>query len=128
MALRAQRDSPLRAEAIGIDGFGIRWAAFAIAAAAAGLAGALFAYGKGSVFPSFLGIPRSVDALVMVLLGGVQTVVGPLLGAVAYAGLQEQLVRISDLWRLVLGLAILAMVILFPGGLAGALPARKARP
>lgn len=128
MALRAQRDSPLRAEAIGIDGFGIRWAAFAIAAAAAGLAGALFAYGKGSVFPSILGIPRSVDALVMVLLGGVQTVVGPLLGAVAYAGLQEQLVRISDLWRLVLGLAILAMVILFPGGLAGALPARKARP
>ncbi|MBO1080346.1 ABC transporter permease [Roseomonas haemaphysalidis] len=125
MALRAQRDSPLRAEAIGIDTFQVRWAAFALAAAAAGLAGALFAYGKGSVFPSFLGIPRSVDALVMVLLGGVQTVVGPVLGAVAYVGLQEQLVRISDLWRLVLGLAILAMVILFPGGLAGALRSRR---
>jgi branched-chain amino acid transport system permease protein len=125
MALRAQRDSPLRAEAIGIDTFRVRWAAFALAAAAAGLAGALFAYGKGSVFPSFLGIPRSVDALVMVLLGGVQTVIGPLLGAVAYSGLQEQLVRVSDLWRLVLGSAILAMVILFPGGLAGALRSRR---
>lgn len=125
LALRAQRDSPLRAEAIGIDTVRTRWAAFALAAAAAGLAGALFAYGKGSVFPSFLGIPRSVDALVMVLLGGVQTVIGPLLGAVAYSGLQEQLARISDLWRLVLGLAILAMVILFPGGLAGALRGRR---
>lgn len=125
MALRAQRDSPLRAEAIGIDTLRVRWVGFAIAAAAAGMAGALFAYGKGSVFPSFLGIPRSVDALVMVLLGGVQTVLGPLLGAVAYSGLQEQLVRISDLWRLVLGLAILALVLFFPGGLAGALRRRE---
>jgi branched-chain amino acid transport system permease protein len=125
MALRAQRDSPLRAEAIGIDTLRVRWVGFVIAAAAAGMAGALFAYGKGSVFPSFLGIPRSVDALVMVLLGGVQTVLGPLLGAVAYSGLQEQLVRISDLWRLVLGLAILALVLFFPGGLAGALRSRE---
>jgi branched-chain amino acid transport system permease protein len=125
MALRAQRDSSLRAEAIGIDTLRVRWVGFAIAAAAAGMAGALFAYGKGSVFPSFLGIPRSVDALVMVLLGGVQTVLGPLLGAVAYSGLQEQLVRISDLWRLVLGLAILALVLFFPGGLAGALRSRE---
>ncbi|MBC9205820.1 ABC transporter permease [Roseomonas aerophila] len=125
MALRAQRDSPLRAEAIGIDTLRVRWVGFAIAAAAAGMAGALFAYGKGSVFPSFLGIPRSVDALVMVLLGGVQTVLGPLLGAVAYSGLQEQLVRISDLWRLVLGVAILALVLFFPGGLAGALRRRE---
>jgi branched-chain amino acid transport system permease protein len=125
MALRAQRDSPLRAEAIGIDTLRVRWVGFVIAASAAGMAGALFAYGKGSVFPSFLGIPRSVDALVMVLLGGVQTVLGPLLGAVAYSGLQEQLVRISDLWRLVLGLAILALVLFFPGGLAGALRSRE---
>src|SRR3712207_8936492 len=47
------------------------WLAFTIAAAAAGLAGGLFAYAKGSVFPTYLGIPRSVDALLMVLLGGV---------------------------------------------------------
>jgi branched-chain amino acid transport system permease protein len=44
---------------------------------------------------------------------------------VAYSGLQEQLVRISDLWRLVLGLAILALVLFFPGGLAGALRSRE---
>jgi len=121
MALRAQRDSPLRAESIGIDGFRTRWMAFALAAAAAGIAGSLFAYGKGSVFPSALDIPRSVDALLMVLLGGVQTLSGPVVGAIAYAGLQEQLARVTDLWRLSLGLVILALVLFFPRGLAGAL-------
>jgi len=121
MALRAQRDSALRAEAIGIDAFRIRWLAFAFAAAMAGVAGALFAYGKGSVFPSVLDIPRSVDALLMVLLGGVQTLNGPIIGAVAYAGLQEQLARVTDYWRLLLGLVILALVLFFPRGLAGAL-------
>ncbi|HWX49909.1 MAG TPA: ABC transporter permease [Roseomonas sp.] len=120
MALRAQRDSALRAEAIGIDAFRIRWLAFAFAAAMAGIAGALFAYGKGSVFPSVLDIPRSVDALLMVLLGGVQTLSGPIIGAIAYAGLQEQLARVTDYWRLLLGLVILALVLFFPRGLAGA--------
>ncbi len=119
-ALRAGRDSPLRAEAIGIDTFRTRWFAFAIAAGFAGVAGAIFAYGKGSVFPSMLGIPRSVDALLMVLLGGVQTLAGPIVGAVALTGLQEQLVRFTDHWRAVLGATIIALVIFFPQGLAGA--------
>src|ERR1700744_5998585 len=70
-ALRATRDSPLRSEAIGIDGKRIQWTAFVIAGTVAGIAGALFAYLKGSVFPDNLGISLSVDALVMVLLGGV---------------------------------------------------------
>jgi branched-chain amino acid transport system permease protein len=119
-ALRAQRDSALRAEAIGIDAFRIRWLAFGLAAAAAGIAGGLFAYGKGSVFPTYMGIPRSVDALLMVLLGGVQTLSGPIIGALAFTGLQEQLVRLTDLWRLVLGSVIVALVLFFPQGLAGA--------
>jgi branched-chain amino acid transport system permease protein len=119
-ALRAQRDSALRAEAIGIDTVRVRWLAFALAAAMAGIAGGLFAYGKGSVFPTVMAIPRSVDALLMVLLGGVQTLSGPILGALAYAGLQEQLVRVTEYWRLALGLVILALVLFFPQGLAGA--------
>jgi branched-chain amino acid transport system permease protein len=119
-ALRAQRDSSLRAEAIGIDAFRIRWLGFALAAAAAGIAGGLFAYGKGSVFPTYMSIPRSVDALLMVLLGGVQTLSGPIIGALAFTGLQEQLVRLTDMWRLVLGSVIVALVLFFPQGLAGA--------
>ncbi|WP_043339698.1 ABC transporter permease [Belnapia moabensis] len=123
-ALRAQRDSALRAEAIGIDAFRIRWLGFALAAAAAGIAGGLFAYGKGSVFPTYMGIPRSVDALLMVLLGGVQTLSGPIIGALAFTGLQEQLVRLTDLWRLILGAVIVLLVLFFPQGLAGATRAR----
>nr|WP_149535418.1 ABC transporter permease [Siccirubricoccus phaeus] len=119
-ALRAQRDSALRAEAIGIDAFRIRWWGFTLAAVAAGVAGGLFAYGKGSVFPTYLAIPRSVDALLMVLLGGVQTLTGPIIGAIAYTGLQEQLMRLLEYWRLVLGAVIILLVLFFPQGLAGA--------
>ena len=127
-ALRAQRDNPLRAEALGIAGARVRWLAFALAAAMAGVAGGLFAYAKGSVFPTFLAIPRSVDALLMVLLGGVGTPSGPVAGALAYAGLQEELARLTDYWRLLLGLAIIALVLFFPQGLAGAARAwREAR-
>lgn len=118
-ALRAGRDSPLRAEAIGIDVMRVQWAAFAIAAFAAGIAGALFAFSKGSVFPTYLAIPRSVDALLMVLLGGVQTVSGPVVGAFAYIGLSEQLVKLTPYWRFALGLAIVLLVSLFPRGLVG---------
>jgi branched-chain amino acid transport system permease protein len=118
-ALRAGRDSPLRAEAIGIDVMRVQWAAFALAAAFAGLAGGLFAFSKGSVFPTYVSIGRSVDALMMVLLGGVQTLSGPIVGAIVYAGLHEQITRFTELWRLVLGAVIIGLVLAFPQGIAG---------
>jgi branched-chain amino acid transport system permease protein len=118
-ALRAGRDSALRAEATGLNVQRLQWAGFAIAAVAAGLAGGLFAFFKGSVFPTYMSIPKSVDALLMVLLGGVQTMSGPIAGAFAFAGLEEQLVRFTAYWRFVLGLVIVLLVILFPKGLVG---------
>jgi hypothetical protein len=60
--------------------------AFALAGGFAGLAGGLYAFSKGSISPETLGIPRSVDALVMVLLGGLNALAGPLLGAAASPG------------------------------------------
>ncbi|CAM5761512.1 ABC transporter permease [Bosea minatitlanensis] len=125
--LRAARDNALRAEAIGIDTMRVQWAAFAIAALAAGVAGGLFAFFKGSVFPTYLAIPRSVDALLMVLLGGVQTVSGPIVGAFAYAGLSEQLAKLTLYWRFALGLAIVLLVMLFPRGLVGGFLAWRER-
>ena len=119
-ALRASRDSAMRAEAIGLDTQRIRLAAFVVAGAAAGLAGAVFTYMKGSVFPGFVSIPHSVDALVMVLLGGVQTMAGPIVGALAYTGLYDGLLRLTALWRLVLGGVIVLLVLAFPEGIAGA--------
>jgi branched-chain amino acid transport system permease protein len=66
-----------------------------------------------------MAIPRSVDALLMVLLGGVQTVMGPVVGALAYTGLHEQLLRVTQFWRAALGAIIIGLVLFFPRGLAG---------
>ena len=119
-ALRAGRDSTLRAEATGINVRATRWAAFALAGAFAGLAGGIYAFSKGSISPETLAIPRSIDALVMVLLGGLNAFAGPLLGAAAFIGLQDSLARATEYWRAGLGVAILLLVLVFPMGIGGA--------
>ena len=118
-ALRAGRDSPLRADAIGIDVKTLQWAAFVVAAVFAGLAGALYAYSKGSISPDTIGVGRSVDGLVMVLLGGLQTLAGPIVGAVTFTWLQDAVARNTDYWRALLGAIILLLVLAFPQGIAG---------
>ena len=125
--LRAGRDSPLRAEAIGIDVRGFQWAAFVLAGTLAGLAGAVFAFSKGSISPSVVSIGQSTDGLVMVLLGGVHTLVGPVVGAAAFTWLRDVLARETDFWRAGLGFVILLIVLLFPQGLVGGLKALVAR-
>ena len=120
-ALRAARDSRLRAAAVGIDVQRTQWVAFVIAGGFAGLAGGLYVFSKGSLSPETLGIPRSVDALVMVLLGGLNALSGPLLGAAAFTFLQDTLARLTEYWRAVLGAAILLIVLVAPMGIGGAL-------
>ncbi|MES2281451.1 MAG: ABC transporter permease [Pseudomonadota bacterium] len=117
--LRAGRDSVLRADAIGIDVKRMQWTAFVIAGAAAGLAGALYAFSKGSISPESLSVGKSVDGLVMVLLGGVQTLAGPVVGAVTFTWLHDTVARNTDYWRAMLGAIILLLVLLFPQGIAG---------
>jgi len=109
-ALRATRDSPLRAEAIGIDVRGQQWNAFIVAGWLAGLAGALFAFSKGSISPETLSVERSVDGLVMVLLGGVQTLTGALWGAGLFTWLQDVMARNVEYWRAAIGAVILVLV------------------
>lgn len=118
-ALRGARDSSLRSEAIGMNVRLIQGASFVFAGAMAGLAGGLFVFAKGSVFPTELEIAKSFDALIMVFLGGVQSLSGPIAGASVFTLLQDILSRF-EYWRLCLGLLIIAIVILFPGGIAGA--------
>ncbi|MES2100387.1 MAG: branched-chain amino acid ABC transporter permease, partial [Pseudomonadota bacterium] len=118
-AMRAGRDSPLRADAIGIDVKRIQWAAFVIAAIFAGLAGALYAFSKGSISPDTVAVGRSVDGLVMVLLGGLQTLAGPIVGAVTFTWLQDAVARNTDYWKALLGGIILLLVLVFPQGIAG---------
>jgi branched-chain amino acid transport system permease protein len=124
-ALRASRDSPLRAGAIGIDVRAHQWAAFVFAGLFAGLAGALYAFSKGSISPEALAVPRSVDGLVMVLLGGVHTLTGPVWGAALFTWLQDSVSRGFDYWRAAIGAVILLLVLVLPGGLGSLLRARR---
>jgi branched-chain amino acid transport system permease protein len=126
-AMRAARDSPLRAEAIGIDTARVQWAGFAIAGLLCGLAGSLYAFAKGTISPEVIAVGRSVDGLVMVLLGGVQTLLGPVVGAAAFTWLQDTLIRTTDYWRGLLGAVILGLVMLFPQGIAGGVSALMSR-
>ena len=127
MTLRACRDAPLRADAIGIDIRTHQWLAFAIAGTFAGLAGGILAFLKGTIDPTWLAIPQSVEGLVMVLLGGVQTLSGPMVGAAAYHGLEIEISTITRYWPLVLGAIIVLLVLAFPQGIVGFVQARFAR-
>lgn len=118
-ALRAGRDSPLRAEAIGIDVKRVQWQAFVVAGMFGGLAGTLYVFSKGSVSPDVISVGKSVDGLVMVLLGGIQTLTGPVIGAAVFGVLQDSVMRMTDYWRALFGGIILLLVLAFPQGLAG---------
>lgn len=119
-ALRATRDSPLRADATGVNVRRQQWAAFVVSGMFAGLAGALVAFQRGRVFPSDVSISTSVDSLVMVLLGGIHTVIGPVVGAATYHLLRTELIRhFEEYWRLMLGIVIVLLVVAFPDGIAG---------
>jgi branched-chain amino acid transport system permease protein len=119
-AMRAGRDSPLRAEAIGINVKRVHWFGFAIAGAVCGVAGGLFAFAKGSISPETISIGRSIDGLVMVLLGGIQTLAGPVVGASIFAVLQDFVMQQTEYWHALLGGIILLLVLAFPYGVVGA--------
>jgi branched-chain amino acid transport system permease protein len=119
-ALRGSRDSTLRASASGIDVAVRRIQALTLAGAFAGLAGSLYAFSKGGIAPDALAIPRSVDALVMMLLGGQNALFGPLLGAAAFTWLTDALGRATEYWRAGVGVVILLIVSVFPYGIGGA--------
>lgn len=116
--LRGIRDSRTRAEAIGVDTVFHQWMGFALAGAVAGLAGVVFAFSKGSVFPDSLGISQSIDGLIMVLLGGIHALAGPILGAAVFVLLEDWVTRF-DFWRFIFGVIILIVVLAAPDGLAG---------
>ena len=125
-AMRAGRDSPLRAEAIGINVKRVHWIGFAVAGAFAGIAGGIFAFAKGTISPDVAWVSRSIDAMVMVLLGGIQTLTGPIVGATVFTVLQDNVMRETAFWRGLLGAVILVLVLVFPGGIVGALDKRWA--
>ncbi len=123
-ALRVARDLPARAAAIGINVRHVRLAAFTLSGLFAGLAGGLTTFAKGSVFPTAISIGRSIDGLVMVLLGGVQSIAGPIVGGATFFLLQTEILRYTDRWRLILGALIILIVLVFPKGIVGSINSR----
>jgi branched-chain amino acid transport system permease protein len=98
----------------------VHWVGFALAGTVCGVAGGIFAFAKGSISPETIDIGRSIDGLVMVLLGGLQTLSGPIVGATVFTLLQDNIMRQTQYWHALLGGIILLLVLAFPSGLAGA--------
>ena len=118
-ALVGIRESERRMEVLGYDVWRYKYVAFVLAGLFAGLAGNLFVYFNGFVSPSYLNIVFSASALLMVILGGAGTLVGPAIGAAVIVGLENLISAYMERWVLVLGV-IYALVTLFaPSGLVG---------
>jgi branched-chain amino acid transport system permease protein len=117
--LRAIRDNPVRARAIGIESRRWQWAGLTFSGLFAGLAGGVFGYAKGSVFPTTLDMMTTLDALVITLLGGINTLAGPIVGSGVYIWLESEISRHTELWRAILGFIIITIVVFFPQGLVG---------
>ncbi len=116
-ALAAARDNERRALSLGFPVFRIRLAAFVISALIAAVAGFFSAAQFGFVAPQMLGWHLSASVLVMVVLGGMSSILGPVFGAIALLGLEEVLKSTFEHWKLIKGLIVIALVFALPGGL-----------
>ena len=123
-ALQAVRDAPVRAQASGLPVAKIKYTVFVLSAAVAGLAGALFAAHKGAVFPSVASVATSLDALLVVLLGGVHQLWGAAAGSAVLVWAGAELGRGFDYWRGALGLFVMLIMVLSPSGLMGSFRGR----
>jgi branched-chain amino acid transport system permease protein len=116
--MRAARDDAVRYAALGGCAACQRALWFIASCALAGLAGGLLAFQKGSLFPDIASVANSVDGLVMVMLGGVSSLLGPWIGAIGYKVFETQIMSATDMWRLLLGGGILLLALWQPQGIA----------
>lgn len=127
-ALAASRDNERRARALGFPVFRVRLTAFVISGMIAGAAGYFSAAQFGFVAPQTLGWHFSATVLVMVLIGGLHSVPGPLVGALILVGLEETLKGVTEHWKLVEGLIVIVIVLAMPNGLDRLLAMLRERP
>src|SRR5437899_4320285 len=120
LALRAIRENAERAELSGVPVRRTTYLACVTARLLAGLSGALLPPPDQTVSPSTAHWTKSAEPVMATLIGGPLSFLGPILGAVVYLGLKEIIVRFTEYWLLVFGLVLLAMVLVFRGGLVGA--------
>jgi branched-chain amino acid transport system permease protein len=121
MVIQGSRSNDMRMRAIGFPTYRYRLVCFVIAGTLCGLAGALLANQADFVSPSMMYWTRSGDLIIMVVLGGMGSVIGPLIGAVALLVLEEALSGITEYWQIILGPLLLLVVLFARGGIDGLL-------
>jgi branched-chain amino acid transport system permease protein len=117
--LRGIRESETRMLALGYNVWRYKLAVFVLAAAFAGLAGCLYAYYNRFVSPDYLNVARSAEVLLMVILGGAGTLIGPAVGAVLIVLLENVISAYTERWLLLLGIIYVAVSLFAPNGLIG---------
>ncbi|HEX8042705.1 ABC transporter permease [Candidatus Deferrimicrobium sp.] len=117
--LKAIRENGQRASFLGVNIHLYQWTAFVIAGAFTGLAGGLFALMEKSISPEIIHWSKSAEPVFMAIIGGIYTFAGPAVGAVVFVILNSYLVAWTEKWALVLGLVLLTLVLLLPGGVVG---------
>jgi branched-chain amino acid transport system permease protein len=121
------RENRERAEFIGINVRRYELAAFVIAGAFAGVAGALFGIFNRGVFSDFAYWSKSAEVLIMVILGGMGSFWGPAVGAATLLWLHQQITAFTQFWPFVLGIILIVLLFAFPGGVVGAVDAARKR-
>jgi branched-chain amino acid transport system permease protein len=119
LVIQGVRSNERRMRAIGYPTYRYKLVCFVIAGTLCGLAGALLANHTDFVSPAVMHWTRSGDLIVMVVLGGMGSVFGPLLGAVALLVLEEALSRVTEYWQIILGPLLLLVVLFARGGIDG---------
>jgi branched-chain amino acid transport system permease protein len=122
------RDNPERAQFIGVNVRLYELAAFVVAGSFAGLSGALFGIFNRGVFPDFAYWTKSAEPLIMTILGGMGHFWGPAVGAAALIILNQQITSYTEYWPFVLGLVLMVLLFVFPGGIVGTLAKLRLRP
>jgi branched-chain amino acid transport system permease protein len=127
MVIRAAKSNEARTRAIGFSPYPYRLAAFVIAGAMCGVAGLLFVNHTGYLTPDFMHWTRSGEIMFMVILGGIGTTTGPVLGAFVLLLLEDMLSGWTEHWQIILGPFLILVVLFARRGLAGLLPGGDAR-
>ncbi len=125
MVIRAARSNDARTRAIGFSPYAYRLAAFVIAGAMCGLAGALLVNHTAFLTPEFMNWTRSGELMFMVILGGMATTAGPVLGAFALLLVEDALSGWTEHWQGILGPLLVLSVLFFKRGLAGLFPGKN---